>query len=197
MDRLCLPLNIDSDTAFLVEPQDPVLLDAVPIPFECRCAFLPDQDAYRSACPDVVVADDIVSIVMSDGDAVPLAALDVVLLGERPLDPPAEKETLIVANHAVPPDHGTLRAGARVEAESRVIVAVAILPQHVVANLPAYAIAVVVTRRDFAISDRVAVLHPDKAGVVSVQISVVRFVAVERNIFDGDVRNVLAAEERE
>ncbi len=75
--------------------------------------------------------------------------------------------------------------------------AVAILRQHVVANLPAYAIAVVVARRDFAISDPVAVLHPDTAGVVSVQISVVRFIAVERYIFDGDVRNVLAAEQGE
>ena len=74
VDRLRLPPNIDSDAAFLGEPLDPVLLDAVPIPLERCRALLPEQDAYFAACPDIVVADDIVSIVVPNGDAVSLAA---------------------------------------------------------------------------------------------------------------------------
>ncbi len=45
--------------------------------------------------------------------------------------------------------------------------------------------------------DPVAVLHPDTAGVVAVQISVVGFVSVERNVLDRHAGDVLAAEQWE
>src|SRR5262249_9496168 len=58
------------------------------------------------------------------------------------------------------------------------------------------AVAVVLPRRHLAHGDAVAILKEDAAGVVAVEVVVVLAVAVERQILDDHVGDVLAAEER-
>ena len=77
------------------------------------------------------------------------------------------------------------------------IVAVAIFRQHVMADLPTNAIPVVIPRRHTAHRDPVAVLHPDTACIIAIQISVIRFVSIQRDVLDGHAGDVLAAEQRE
>src|SRR5579862_2860657 len=64
------------------------------------------------------------------------------------------------------------------------------------ADLPADAVSVVIARDYVAHGDPVAVLHPDAAAVVPVQISIIRFIAVDGDVLEGDIRDVLAAEQR-
>ena len=70
-------------------------------------------------------------------------------------------------------DDRPLRAGAGVQAEAGVVVAVAVLDDHVVADLPADAVAVVVAGRHAADRDAAAILQEDAAGVVAVEVVVV------------------------
>ena len=78
------------------------------------------------------------------------------------------------------------------QAEVGVVVAVAVLDRHVVADLKADAVAVVVAGRHVADRVAVAVLQEDAAAVVAVEVLVVRPVAVERQVLDHDVGRVLA-----
>ena len=108
LDRLGLPLHIDPDAGFFTDPQDLVLLDDVSMSLKGRRAFFTKQNSNFGARPNLILTDDIVRIVVADGNTVSLAAFDVILLRQRPPHAPAEEEALIVANHAVPPDHRTL-----------------------------------------------------------------------------------------
>ena len=83
------------------------------------------------------------------------------------------------------------------EPVSGVVVAVAAFHQHVMANLPAQPVAVIVARGEVAQGHANAVLQPDAAGIIAVQVGVIGLVAVQREIFNRDVGNVLAAEEWE
>src|SRR5262245_20096683 len=83
------------------------------------------------------------------------------------------------------------------QAEPRMVVAVTVLHPHVVADLPADAVAVVVAGRHLAYRDAVAVLEEDASGVVAIQVSFVRLVTVQGEGLDGHVGDVLATEERE
>ena len=129
-----------------VSPTNAVFLNAVAIALERRLGLVAEQDADFAAGADVVVANDVVRVAMANGDAEALVALDDVLFRQAPADAPAQEKTQVVVDHAISANDGALGAGARVEPEPGVVVAVAVFRQHVVANLPAQAVAVVVAR---------------------------------------------------
>ena len=161
------------------------------------CRVQDEQDADFAAAADVVVTDEIVGVAVADRNAVPVVVVDRVLLGQAVFDAPAEEEADLVALEPVAAHDRPLRAGTGMQAEVRVVVAVAVLDDDVVADLPTDAVAVVVARGDAA--DGVCGCSPGRkaAGVVAVQIVVVLFVAVEREVLDSDIGGVLAAEDGE
>ena len=83
------------------------------------------------------------------------------------------------------------------QAEAVMMFRNAVLDSHVVANLPTDAVAVVVFRVDPANRDAAAILEKNAAGVIAIQRVVVRPVAVEREILDLEIGNILAAQDRE
>ena len=78
-----------------------------------------------------------------------------------------------------------------------VVVAVAVLNDDIMTNLPTDPVTVVIARRHVATCDAIAVLHEDTTGVVPIQILVLLAIAIESNVFDHDVRNVISRENRE
>ena len=76
-----------------------------------------------------------------------------------------------------------------------VVVAVAVLDDDVVANLPTDSVAVVIPGLDIANRVTITVLQKDTAGVISVEQGVVLRVAVEREIFDDHVLREFAGEQ--
>src|SRR5262245_65679247 len=72
----------------------------------------------------------------------------------------------------------------------------AILDSHVVGNLPANSVAVVVAGRHAANDDAIAILQKDATRMVAVQIVIVLLVAIEREIFADHVTNIFTTEDR-
>ena len=75
-------------------------------------------------------------------------------------------------------------------AKVRVVVAVAILHDHIVTDLKTDAVAVVIPSCHAAERVAVAVLQKDTTSVVAVEVFAVRTVAVERDIFNDHVGRV-------
>src|SRR5205814_2498181 len=71
----------------------------------------------------------------------------------------------------------------------------AILDQHVVADLPTDAVAVVVFRVNAADNNAAAILEKNAAGVVAVEQVIVSLVAVEGEVLDDQIGNVLPTED--
>ena len=186
-------MHVDGDAVFRTAVGDAVAFHAVAVRSERLAAFRPKEHAHLAALGDVVVADHVVGIAVANGDAVRPALLDDVLLGQAVLHAPAEENADIIAFDLITADYRPLRPGTGVQTEAGVIVAVAILDQDIVADLPTDAVAVVIAGRDAANGETITVLEEDAAGVVAVQVIVVGFVAVERDVFDDDIGNVLAA----
>src|SRR5262249_39796203 len=87
------------------------------------------------------------------------------------------------------------RAG--VQAELGVVLGGAALDEDVVADLPADPVAVVVARDETTEHELVAVLEEEAAAVVAVEVLVLLAVAVQRQVFDGGVGDVLPGDEGE
>ena len=133
---------------------------------------------------------------MTDGDAITAVIFDDVLLRQARLDAPAEEEADVVAVQPIAADDRPLRAGAGMQTQPGVVVAVAVFHHDVVADLPTDAVAVVVAGRHLAHGDAIAILQEDAAGVVAVEVVVVIAIAVQREVLDDDVGDVLAAKDR-
>src|SRR5262249_24876695 len=67
----------------------------------------------------------------------------------------------------------------------------------VVADLPTDAVAVVVARDYAADRKALTVLEEKAAGIVAVEIAVVLAIAIQGNVFDGDIADVLSGDDRE
>ncbi len=81
--------------------------------------------------------------------------------------------------------------------QSGVVMTMAVLHRDIVADLPADAVATIIARRHASDVHLPAVLQEDAAGIVAVQLFVVRLVAIEGEVLDPEVLDILAAEERE
>src|SRR5262249_34273908 len=187
-----LAADVNGDPVLAAAIGDAIGFDPIAIRPEVLAARLvAEQDAHLAAVLHVVVAHHVVGVMVADGDAVVAVRDDPVLLGQAVLDAPAPEQADRVPLQAIAADQGPLRARAGVDAEVGVVVAVAALDYHVVADLETDAVAVVVPGRDAADREAVAVLEEDAAGVVAVEALVVRPVPVEREILDDDVGDPL------
>ncbi len=74
------------------------------------------------------------------------------------------------------------------EAQSGMVVAVAILDADVVTDLPTDAVAMVVPRDDLADRHVRTILEPDASGIVAVEQIVPGLVAVDGEVLDDDAR---------
>src|SRR5437868_2749726 len=104
---------------------------------------------------------------MPDRDARLADRLDGVVLGDAELYAPAEEDADLVALGAIRADDRALGTRAGVKTESLVVMAVAVLNDHVVADLPTDAVPLVIPRDDLADRHVLAILEEDTAGVVA------------------------------
>src|SRR6516164_7847322 len=102
------------------------------------------EDAYPAAASNHIVANKVVCIAVANRDAGRPALFNHVFFRQAEFDAPAEEKPDIVVLDPIVADDGPLRTRSRMHAEPGVIVTVAVLGSHVVANLPANAVAVVV-----------------------------------------------------
>src|SRR5262245_44198141 len=163
---------------------------------EVFAALRAKEDARLPRIANLVERDEVVGVAVADRDA-EAVALDVVLFREAVLDAPAKEDADVVVPELVVAHDGALRARAGVQAELGVVLGGAALGEDVVANLPADAVAVVVARDDAAENEAVAVLEEEAAAVVAVEVLVLLAVAVERQVFDPGVGDVLPGDEGE
>ena len=138
---------------------------------------------------------EIVRVVVADGDA-DVVALDVILFRDPVPHTPAKENPDVISHEPVAAHDGALRAGAGMQAKAIVALTHAILDEHVVANLPTDAVAIVMARRDAADGDPIALQEKDAARVIAIEVLVPGAVAVEDEVFDGDVGDVFTGNNR-
>ena len=81
-------------------------------------------------------------------------------------------------------------------AKIRVVMAVTILNDHIVANLEADSVAVVIASRHSAKCVTIAVLQKDAAAIVAVEVFAVLAIAIERDILNDHIGRVFACQQR-
>src|SRR5437867_1583224 len=124
--------------------QDRVLLEEVAVGAH-RFALGTEQHAGLAVAGDRVVAELVVGILVADGDAGAPVPADLVLLEQPVLYSPADIEPVaIVVERAVAAQDRRLRAAARVQPEARVVLRETLLDRHMVRDLKADAVAVVI-----------------------------------------------------
>ena len=73
-------------------------------------------------------------------------------------------------------------------AKPGIVHALAFLDPHIVANLPANAVTVVITGDNLPNDNTAAVLNPDASGVVAVQVGVVILITVQADVLYSEIR---------
>ena len=167
---------------------------AIVVGDKIRSAFGAEDQSGLGVVGDQVAGDEIVRIVMAHGDADAIA-LDPVVFRDAIPHTPAEKKTDVILPQKILPHDRTLGTGSRMQTQAVMPFAYTALNHHIVANLPTNAIAMVVAGLDSADGDTPAVLQKNAAGVVTVQLGVVGPVAVEGEIFDPHIFDLLTAEQ--
>src|SRR5262249_39420396 len=114
--------------------------------------------------------------------------------GQAVLDAPAEENADVVPLQFVVANDGTLRTRAGMQAQTGVVVRMAIFDRRVMADLPTDAVAVVIAGGHTSHVNAIAILEKNTAGIVAIEIRVLLFVAVECDVLNRDVGNFLAAE---
>src|SRR4026208_19409 len=107
-DRFGFAIDLDANSFFPAAIDDAVSLDAIPVRGECLVPAT-KVDAGLAASPDVIVADEIVGIAVTEGHSI-AAVLDHVLLIEPMLRAPAKVDAFGRTLHPVAANNGTLRA---------------------------------------------------------------------------------------
>src|SRR5262249_27794435 len=156
----------------------------------------PKEDAGLLAGLNSVRRDQIVGIAMTNRDAQAIAH-NAVLLRQTIFDTPAKEDADVVSAQCVVADDGALRAGARMQAQPCVVLADAVLNDHIMANLPTDAVAVIVACSHVIYVNAVAVLKKDASGIVAVQFSIILPIAIQHEPLDADIVHHLAADDRE
>ena len=137
------------------------------------------KNTADAAAKYFVASNDVVGIVVPNGHAVLHTVEYTVILGQPKLDSPAPKNADAVLLNLIVANERALGTAAGVQSQIGIIDAMATLDHDIVANLPTNAIAVVVAYGKVAHRDAAAILQPDAAAVVAVEIVVVGSVSVE------------------
>ena len=82
------------------------------------------------------------------------------------------------------------------QAQVCVVVAVAVLHDHIMTDLPADAVTIIVVRSQPSHLNVVAILQPDTASVIAVEVCVILAIAIEGKVFNNNILDVLATEKR-
>ena len=125
--------------------------------------FRAKQDADLPAIENLVVADEVLVVPVTNGNTALGAVADHVLLRQAILDTPAEEEADAVAFENIIANDRSFRPGTGVQAQAGIIAALTVFHPYVMADLPADTVAVVVAGDDVADQNAAAVLDPDAA----------------------------------
>src|SRR5713226_8351370 len=114
-------------------------------------AFVAEINPILLVAPHLIEPQQVVGVLVPDGDAVAAVAFEHVLLEHAVPHAPTKKQAVlaIVARRATAHE-GPLRTAARMDAERSVVLAHAVLHDHVVGLLEADAVAVVVAHAAMA-----------------------------------------------
>ena len=77
------------------------------------------------------------------------------------------------------------------------VMAVTIFDRHVVTDLPTDPVTVVVSRRHFSDQNLIDVLQEDAATIIAIQVFIVGSIAVERQVFNDQMIDLFAGDQRE
>src|SRR6185369_15434204 len=178
-------LHVDGHAIGRAAIDDAVVLDSIAIAGEVFAAFGPKEHADLRAVQNFIARHEIVRVAVANGDTDPVAD-QLVVFRQAILHTPAEEDPDIVPLDAAVANNRPLRTGTRMQAQTGMVFRNAVLDEHIMANLPTDAVAVVVARLHTADGDTTAILEKNAAGVVAVEVVVVRLVPVEREILDDD-----------
>ena len=171
---------------------DGVLLEPVAVGGHAE-RFVAEEHAVLLVLPDGVVAEEVVGVLVADGDAELAVLLQEVLLEQAVTDPPAEEQAIrpVAAGHAVA-DRRPLRAAARMKPEDGVVLRDAVCDGDVVGLLEADAVAVVVPHDAAADDGAEPPVQEDAAAPAAVQRDIRLLVALDDQILDPHAFGVVA-----
>ena len=189
--------DINSDAVRTSAVRDVVVFHHISVRPEVLASWvISKQNSDPAAVGDSVVAHDVVGVIVTDRHAVTAIAIQVVVFRQSELDAPAPEESLVVAIHSVGPYQRALRSGPGMNAQIRVVMAVAVLHHNVVTDLKTDAVTVVIPSRHAVHGVSIAVLQEDTATVVAIEICAIGLVAVQDKILDNNVGRVFTGQKR-
>jgi len=121
-----------------------------------------------------------------------VVAFQLVFLSQTILHAPAPEQTDMVILEATVHNQRSLGSGSRMNAQVGIVVAVAVLDLHIVTDLKADAIAVIISRGDISNRVTITVLQKDTATIVAIQIGIVFSIPVQGQIFNQDIFCIFA-----
>ena len=187
--------DFNSGTIVITAVFDNVVFDHVAIRPEVESSiFVAKQDSELAAVANLVIPHHVVGVVVPDGDAVQSVAIDDVIFCQSVFDAPAPEDALTVAFQLIAANNRSLRTRAWVNSEIRVVVAVAIFHDDIVADLETDPVAVVITSSHSAERVTIAILQKDTAAIVAVKVFTVLAIAIERDVFNDHISRVLAGQ---
>ena len=160
--------------------------------------FVPEVNAVRMVESNLVVFQKIVAVLVADRDAKPTIVLQNVLLKQPVPNTPAEVESVLaVAAGDTPADHRPLRAAPGMEAQPGVVLAHAVLHQHIVGLLETDAVAVVVPHHAILDHRAKAAIEKNAAATAAVEIDILLLVPLDDEVLHARAFEVVAADNRE
>src|SRR5579885_546360 len=147
-------ITADDDTALGIHAvvENTVVLEDIAMSAH-GLRLIAEEDAGLRVADHRVATEEIVRILVANGNTDPLVTADLVVF-EKPVPhaPADEQAVAAVAQRAITPHHRRLRTAAGMQAEPGVVLGQAIFHGHTIRNLEADAIAVVVA--DGAVANR-------------------------------------------
>ena len=196
-DEFSTTLNIDGDTIGGPAIFDDVLFNQIAMTAKTGPPFGSEQNAGLAAVSYNVLPHDVVGIAVPDGDPLPFDIEDHILFCQSVFHTPAEEESDLTSFKLVTAHDGSLGTRSRMQAETRVIMAVAVLNRDIVTNLPTDAIAIVMPGRHVADQDLIDILKEDAAPIVAIQVFIVRSITIECQAFNDKIVDLFTRDQRE
>src|SRR5262245_59183147 len=164
-----VPADDDAGLGRHAVVQDAVVLEHVAVGAH-GLALVAEEHAGLAIAHNSVAAEQVIRILVPDGDALALVPLDLVVLEQPVLDAPADEQAVLpVAGRAIAPDDRALRAAAGMQPVTGVVLQAAVFHNHPLRHLEADAVAVVAADR--AVADRhiLALEQVDPAAAAAVE----------------------------
>src|SRR6185437_8819097 len=184
------------DTILQAVVLDDVVLKTVAVSSHAR-AFIAEKNAVLPIREDLILLQNIVRVFVSDGDAEPAVVLENVSFKQTVLHAPAQIQSVFaVAACDTFPDDGSLRAAAGMETQSRIVLADAVLNDHVVRLLKADSVAVIILHHAILNDGAEAPVKKYAAATASVEIDILILVPINDQVFHANTLDIVAADNR-